>query len=54
MFYILALSTAVYCIRSDLANFLSQTFKVGGLAVVGYWFGHSVLNVKEGRGDARS
>lgn len=32
-FYILALSATIYCIRADLANFLSQVFKIAGSAV---------------------
>ena len=34
VFYLLSLSTAIYCIRADLANVLSMTFKVGGAAVL--------------------
>ena len=37
VFYLLALSTSLYCIRADLANLLSQTFKVGGLCVLGLY-----------------
>ena len=33
-FYILALTSSIYCIRSDLANFLSQTFKIGLFVVL--------------------
>lgn len=34
VFYLLSLSTAIYCIRADLANVLSMTYKVGGAAVL--------------------
>lgn len=34
VFYLLALSSAIYCIRADLANLLSMTFKIGGSAVL--------------------
>ncbi|MEX1130965.1 MAG: O-antigen polymerase [Candidatus Woykebacteria bacterium] len=34
VFYILMLITAIYCIRADLANFLSQVFKITGLMIV--------------------
>lgn len=34
IFYAFSLATAIYCIRADLAGFLSQTFKVGGTALV--------------------
>ncbi|TBU74535.1 O-antigen polysaccharide polymerase Wzy [Phytopseudomonas daroniae] len=57
IFYVMTLSTAIYCIRSDLANFLSQTFKVGGLCIVVYWFSSFILRKKsssEGVSDARS
>lgn len=33
-FYVLSLSTAIYCIRADFANLLSQTIKLGGGAVI--------------------
>lgn len=35
VFYLLSLSTAIYCIRADMASVLSQTYKIGGVAV---WF----------------
>ena len=34
VFYLLTLSSSIYCIRADLANLLSQTFKVGGAVVL--------------------
>lgn len=38
VFYLLALSTSIYCIRADVANFVSQTFKISGLAIAALWF----------------
>lgn len=37
VFYLLALSTSIYCIRADMANLFSQIFKIGGLSVALYW-----------------
>lgn len=34
VFYAFSLATAIYGIRADLANFLSQTFKIGGAVVL--------------------
>lgn len=42
-FYILALSATIYCIRADLANFLSQVFKIAGLAVIVLYVGTQTL-----------
>ena len=40
VFYLLTLSTSVYVIRADLANFLSQVFKIGGLSIFIIYFFH--------------
>ena len=37
VFYLMALSTSIYCIRADIANFLSQTFKVSGISIFAIW-----------------
>ena len=41
--YILALSACVYVLRADLANLLSQVFKISGLAVLAIYMAHSLL-----------
>lgn len=44
VFYLLALTTYIYIIRADLANLLSQVFKIGGLAVIGVYIAHCFFN----------
>ncbi|WP_136254424.1 O-antigen polymerase [Onishia niordana] len=44
VFYVLALLTSIYCIRADVANLFSQTFKVGGLSVIMFYLFHVLLN----------
>ncbi len=39
-FYLLAFTTAIYVIRGDMANFLSQTIKIGGLSVLSLFIMH--------------
>lgn len=34
IFFISLLLTGIYCIRADVANFLSQTFKIGGIMIL--------------------
>lgn len=41
--YILALSAFVYVLRADLANLLSQVFKISGLCVLALYMTHSLL-----------
>jgi len=43
IFYILMLVTAIYCIRADLANFLSQSFKVTGTFIFLLIFSHFIM-----------
>lgn len=43
VFYIMMLLTAIYCIRADLANFLSQSFKVTGTFLFLLVFSHFVM-----------
>lgn len=43
IFYILMLATSIYCIRADLANFLSQSFKVTGTFFLLIIFSHYVM-----------
>ena len=40
VFYLLAFTTAIYVIRGDMANFLSQVFKIGGLSVFSLFIIH--------------
>lgn len=44
-FHILALSATIYCIRADLANFLSQVFKIAGIAVFSLYLGSKLLRL---------
>ncbi len=46
-FYLLAFTTAIYVIRGDMANFLSQVFKIGCLSVLILYIAHQFL--KKGR-----
>lgn len=34
VFYVLACTSAIYCMRADMAAFLSMTFKIGGSAIL--------------------
>ncbi len=48
VFYLFSFTTAIYVIRGDLANFLSQVFKIGGLLVLLLYLSHRFLlrNIK--------
>jgi oligosaccharide repeat unit polymerase len=48
VFYLLTLSTLIYCIRADLANFLSQAIKLGGGSILFLFFARK-LNLRRGR-----
>lgn len=43
IFYVLMLVTSIYCIRADLANFLSQSFKVTGAFIILLIFAHFIM-----------
>lgn len=40
VFYLLAFATSIYVLRADMANFLSQTIKIGGLSVFSLFIIH--------------
>lgn len=46
VFYLMMLTTAIYCIRADMANFLSQSFKISGLMILIAVLGHEMLKRK--------
>jgi len=48
-FYLLSLTTSIYCIRADVANFLSQTFKIGGVAILSIYLVNSFFDKIERR-----
>lgn len=50
-FYILALAAFVYALRADLANLLSQVFKISGLCVLFVFMAHYLLRRPSGSGD---
>ena len=43
LFHISTLLTSIYCIRADMANFLSQVFKIGGMMVLLLMITHKLL-----------
>lgn len=47
-FYILALAAFVYALRADLANLLSQVFKISGLCVLFVFLAHYLLKRPSG------
>ena len=42
-FYLMLFITSIYVIRADLSNFISQVFKIGGIAVITVYFSHRIL-----------
>ncbi|MEX1014117.1 MAG: hypothetical protein WDZ80_03070 [Candidatus Paceibacterota bacterium] len=46
IFYLLMLTTAIYCIRADMANFISQSFKISGLMIMLVILGHELFKSK--------
>lgn len=46
VFYLIFLITAIYCIRADLANLLSQSFKIAGLMLILVLTSHMLMKRK--------
>jgi oligosaccharide repeat unit polymerase len=46
IFYLLSYVTAIYVIRADIANLLSQVFKIGGFSVLILYFSHKLIENK--------
>jgi hypothetical protein len=43
VFYLLSFVTSIYVIRADIANLLSQVFKIGGISVLLLYIAHKIM-----------